>query len=349
MRRWCLNNSRRSRFSMFILAGLLVLFAKDSCFAIETKTFDGKIDFLNKGLSFNLDLKERGRLEVSGSVEGDRYNFKLALRHVKFGKSDISTDFYAIGTIVQAQGGSLKSIKGKAWTHASLLNFKPLKEFLADYELNNSRLTINSLSWADCQLKGQIDISTMLNVNSERSRTIDRDGAIDLSLTIREMDLKDLAGLLGVNPEDVELSGLVSGQVKIKGPRNAVKIEAKLIAWDGRVEMVKFNSARMDLEGIYPNLRFVNSQINDAGGVVYELKGKFNLRALSEFNSSEHQVAVYSANNAIRFQDWVIKRQPDNKGREYLEAEYPLKKNQALKMRIKNEEETLGWEKTVKF
>ena len=32
-----------------------------------------------------------------------------------------------------------------------------------------------------------------------------------------------------------------------------------------------------------------------------------------------------------------------------LEAAYPLKKNQALKMRIKNEEETLGWEKTVKF
>jgi len=32
-----------------------------------------------------------------------------------------------------------------------------------------------------------------------------------------------------------------------------------------------------------------------------------------------------------------------------VEAEYDLEKNQSLKMRIKDQEEIVGWEKTVKF
>lgn len=351
----------RLLFSIVIAAGFFLLFINTFCLAIESKTFDGKIDFFNKNISLTLDLKEQGKLEVSGALDGDKYNLRLALRHIKFGKSDLLTDFYATGIIIKSEDGKLKTIKGKAWTQASLLNFKPLKEFSADYELRNSRLTINSLSWADFDLKGHIDTSARLNVDGERGRTINEglvsnfnlnplSGAyFDIALTIREMDLKDLAGLLGVNPEDVELSGEVWGQVKIKGPHNAVKIEAKLTALNGRVSMVRFNSAKINVEGLWPVLRFVDSQINDMGGVVYELKGKFNLKELSEFNSAEHQVTVYSANNAMRFEDWVIKRRPDEKGQDMVEAEYPLQKNQALKMRIKNQEETLGWEKRVKF
>lgn len=163
------------------------------------------------------------------------------------------------------------------------------------------------------------------------------------------MDMEELAGLLGINPKDVSLAGRVSGEVRITGPQNEVKIEAKLTAKKGKVAGIMFNSAKINLEGIWPILRFNDSQINDIGGIVYQLKGQFNLRELSDFRCPEHKVVVYLANNAIRFQDWVIKRKEDNKGQDYVEAEYSLQKNQALKMRIKNEEETLAWEKKVKF
>ena len=340
---WCLNN-RSQVLASIILVCLSVSPIIDSCFAIESKTFDGRIDFLHKDLTFCLDLKAQGRLEISGNVEGESYNLKLAIRHLKFGKSDLLTDFYTSGIILKKPGAAVKAMKGKAWTQASLLNLKPLKEFSADYELENGRLTINALSWAGFDLKGYIEKRKTKDKNNNPFFNVQA----DLFLTIKEMPLNDLAGLLGVNPEDVKLSGIISGKARIKGPWGSLKILLKLAAQDGTVAQVNFKSASLELEGVWPILRFVHSQINDTGAVAYELKGKFNVEKLSEFNSADHQVTVYSANEAMRFEDWVIKRKSDS-GEEMLEAAYPLKNSQALKMRFKNEEEILGWEKTVKF
>lgn len=319
-----------------------VFFGTGRCLPIENKTFDGKIDFLNKDISFVLDLKEQGKLEVSGSVLDDKYELKLSLRHIKFARSDILTDFYASGAYKKGPDGKFKSLRGKAWSKNTLLNFKPLKEFSAEYEMNDAGIIIHSLKWADFDLKGNI-------TKSQEGSFWLGNSVFDLSLRINEMDMEELAGLLGINPKDVSLAGRVSGEVRITGPQNEVKIEAKLTAKKGKVAGIMFNSAKINLEGIWPILRFNDSQINDIGGIVYQLKGQFNLRELSDFRCPEHKVVVYLANNAIRFQDWVIKRKEDNKGQDYVEAEYSLQKNQALKMRIKNEEETLAWEKKVKF
>lgn len=324
----------------FLLLNLIV--SPNLIFAIENKTFDGRIDFLNKDLSFALDLKEQGKLEISGSASDNKYNLKLSLRHIKFARSDILTDFYASGSYEEGFDEKLKSLRGKAWTKNTLLNFKPLKEFSADYQMSSSGLIIHSLKWADFDLKGRI-------ANAERGKFGVKNHILDLSLRINEMDIEELSGLLGVNPKDVSLAGKVSGEVRITGPQNAVKIEAKLMAKKGEVAGIRFNSAKINLEGIWPILRFSDSQINDIDGIVYELKGQFSLRELSDFKCPEHKVVVCVANNAMRFQDWVIKRREDSKGQDYVEAEYSLKKNQALKMRIKNQEETLAWERKVKF
>lgn len=345
MESWCLNNGSRNAPSI-ILACLLILLAAQSCLAIESKTFDGTIDFQNKGISFSLDLKEKGKLEVSGIIEGDSYRIKLVLRHIKFGKSDLLTDFYAQGIMIKNQEGGLLALKGKAWTQNTLLNFKPLKEFLADYELSNSRLTIHSLSWADFGLKGYIERSGYGGAGLVNPFS----GAYyDLLLTIKEMPIRDLAGLLGVNPDEIDLSGVVSGEVSIRGAQDEIKTEAKLTALNGSVSNLKFDSATLNMEGFWPTLRFVDARVIEPEGVAYELQGKFNLKELSDFGSSQHQVTVYSANNAMRLQDWIIKRRQGAKGIDWLEAEYPLKKHQALKMRIKDQEEIFGWERTVKF
>lgn len=332
-----------ARGFLFVVLNIsfLLLSPAAEVFGIENRTFDGKIDFLNKGISFNLDLKDGGKLEASAGLQDNKYTIKLVLRHIKFGKSDILTEFYASGTILRGRGGRPEAVRGKAWTQASLLNFKPLKEFFAEYELNDSEFILNSLSWADMDINGR--------VKKGKGGAIFDAPEFDIILTINQKNLGELAGLLGINPQDVFLAGNVSGEVRVRGPKDAVRIDARLVASEGEVALIKFSSAKFDLEGIWPVLRFVSAQINDVGGIVYELKGQFNLKELSDFGSSEHKVAVYSANNAMRLQDWVIRRQADEKGQDTVEAEYPLKKNQALKMRIKNQEETLGWEKSVKF
>lgn len=324
---------------------LLSFCINSNCFAISNKTFDATIDFCRKDLSFVVDLNEQGKVLVSGNVEGDTYTINFTLRHLKFGKSDLSTDFYTSGIIVKTKEGLVEAIKGKAWTQTSLLNFKPLKEFLAEYEITKAGLIINSLSWAGLEVKGQITTSDIQAVSLKSFS----DAAADLSLTIKEMGLKELAGLLGVSQETVALEGMVSGQVHISGPAGALKIEAELSARDGKVSKVDFKTATINAQGLWPVLRFSSAQINDIGGIIYQLKGRFNLKELADFNSPEHQVTVYSSNNAMRFQDWVIRRGLDSRGQDVVEAEYNLEKNQALKMRIKDQEEIVGLEKSVKF
>ena len=371
MRLWSLSKSKKAKrksqnqkvkgksfdFLLVVLpfSFLVLTLVFDAAFALENRSFESTIDFLNKDITFNLDLKENGKLEASGGWKENKYNIKLALKHIKFGKSDILSEFYASGIITRSPEGKPAAIKGRAWTQGSLLNFKPLKEFSADYELSNAGFIIHSLSWADLDIKGQVkslpvrQAGVKVGSGFKPFPTLQRQILVNLFLTIKEMELSELAGLLGINSQDVDLAGKVSGEARIRGPGQAVKIEAKLTASDGKVSRIKFSSAKLILEGIWPILRLVSAQINDMGGIVYELKGQFNLKKLSDFASSQHQVAVSSANNTMRFQDWIIRRQADEKGQDTVEAEYPIKNNQALKMRIKNQEETLGWEKSVKF
>lgn len=336
---WYLNKILGILIFLFCGIGLGILPKKT--LAQETKTFDGRINLFNKDASFIFDLKEQGKLEVTGNTEGDKYSVSLSLKHIKFGKSNLSTDFYSSGVIIKTEDGKIKAVKGKAWTRASLLNFKPLKEFSADYEINDTGLAINQLNWADIEIKGSIKRNQEGNLFSNPD--------FNLYLTIKEMALDELAGLLGVNPKDAALSGKVSGEIRLQGPKNAIKIEVKLTALDGQAGEVKFNSAKFALEGIFPVMRLESAQINEINGAAYELKGQFNLLELSNLGSPQHRVTVHSANNVMLLQDWVIKHNLDYEGKDIVEAEYPLKNNQALKMRIKNQDETLGWEKTVKF
>jgi hypothetical protein len=357
MGNWCLSRGKKQRpenrgqktekiFFCLLLYVFCLLSKMGHCLAFGGKTFDGVIDFKNRDISFNLDLQEKGRLALTATSNAGAYSISLALKHIKLGKSEVSTDFYAAGTIVSVNNGGVgykqsgvlgKSLSGRAWTQNTILNFRPLKEFSVDYEIGDSGITITLFSWADFSLKGEIKKGAQGGLY------------YDLSLTVKDMPLSDFAGLLGVNLESIELSGVVNGEIIIKGPHNTVEIEAKLTARDGSISLLKFSSISLEAQGFWPVLRIVKAKVNDADGLVYEPQGKFNLKELSDFTSSAHSIMVNSANNSLRLQDWILRRKMVSDGYDWLEAEFPLKKNQALKLRIKGEEEILEWEKAVKF
>lgn len=334
-------SNKISGILFLILCGIGACFLPEKTLAQETKTFDGKIDMFSRDASLVFDLKENGTLTAAGNAQDNAYNLNLSLKHLKLAKSDISCDFYSGGTIIRTEDGKIKALKGKAWTQASLLDFKPLKEFRADYEINNTGLVIESLSWAGIEIKGSIKRNQNGNLFSNPD--------FDIYLTIKEATLDELAGFLGIKPNDITLSGKVSGEIHLQGPKESIKIEARLTALSGQAGEVEFNSAKFDLEGIFPVMRLGHAQINEINGAVYELKGQFNLLELTNFASPQHQVTVHSANNVMLIQDWIIKHNIDYEGKDIVEAAYPLKNNQALKMRIKNQDETLGWQKTLKF
>ncbi len=116
-----------------------------------------------------------------------------------------------------------------------------------------------------------------------------------------------------------------------------------------RVRAFNFNNARVNLAGFWPVVRLSDSRITTSDGLTYDLKGQVNLEQLADLGHPDNKVTVCSTNNAVAIQEWIIKRKGSGAGGEYLEAERSLKKNQALKMRIKDQSEALAWEKSVKF
>lgn len=340
-------------FLAFVSVFLVPVSLSDRALAIEQASFEPpvifgivnnpnrnnvncKIDFVNKTLSLLFDFKDRGSADIKGNIDSKgQYNLNVALRHFKLGRADILTDFQTTGFLAYSKDGKLNILKGKAYTQRTLLNLKPVQEFQIEYEFHKDRLKIDSFVWTDMKITGFIQLKPGYPV--------------DLTLVINNTELSSLMELFGIDAKALGSEGNVSGNFRIKGPLAEASIKGRLTAAKGKVSRIEFTSARLNLEGNWPVLRFSDSYINDVAGIVYQLKGQFNLKEFADFGSPEHKVMVCCSNSAMRFQDWVIKRGPDENGKDMVEAEYPLKKNQALKMRIKNEEEIVAWEKKVKF
>ena len=103
---WYLNENR---IRVFILTGLILFSAGNSCFGAKEsiKRTENRQKVIVEGdflaAESKIGLKEKGLLEISGSINEEKYNLTISLRHIKLGKSDISADFYTAGIILRTK------------------------------------------------------------------------------------------------------------------------------------------------------------------------------------------------------------------------------------------------------
>ena len=313
-----------------------IFFVLPAADAAEVCTFSGQADFSNKDMQLEIAFKGKERIINSFKVVGDAFYFNSQLEHIKINQADLSTNLESSFYIERDAAGKVRNLKGLVWTKYSLLNFKPYNEVVGLFHFKDGWLTIEKLTWAGMSFSGQLSLKPPFDV--------------DLSIEITDMEINELAPLVGIKAERLLLSGLVSGRLRLFGRINAVQLKGQLRSKEGQIEDFVYRDANINFTGHYPSLDIVDSSISDERGYIYNLVGIFNLNEINNFTSSQHQISVspFSLQD-LNTQGWTIRRKEGLGKDSELEFGYRLKPKQPSDVLSGEREGMLGIERKHRF
>jgi len=300
--------------------------------------FKGDINFIEKKIEVELNFKEQEKVNIALDILPDnKFKLDAKLNRFKIGNSCLSSNLASEGVMIQNKNGEWIGVKGSINTRYSLLNFKPSKEISGYFELEGPSLSIYFLIWENLRISGEISLEAPYNLN--------------LSADIIDMDINELVLLLGINLEGISLSGLVNGQVKVEGTISVPKIKGELRLHKGNIETLKYNTILANIEGLYPSLKFVDSNIFQEDGQRYSLIGKFNLKELDNLNSPVHNIQLIPlVEDNFSWQAWTIRKQKKyGRDDDSVEFEYQLKEDRPFRMRLREDEEIFSLEHSLRF
>ncbi|MFC1704382.1 hypothetical protein ACFL1E_06350 [Candidatus Omnitrophota bacterium] len=301
-------------------------------------SFGANIDFLNKIFQIQMDFDERESLDVKIKfLSGNKFELSAKLDHIKLLQYDLSTALAGKGLIVTDLENKKKFIKGNLRSHYSLLNYKPLKEIKGNFKLDTSELELVNLIWGKMRINGTVAFGFP--------------SAVDLDLEIIDMDINELAAILGIDQDAFLLSGSVDGRVKIKGETPDFYVRGQLWAYDGNIDDLDYSKIIMNLTGVYPAITIFDSGVIEKSGFTYALEGRVDLNELDNLASKKHNILFYPTDkDSFGMDAWSVRRTKDyHEEKEELEFQVSPGPNQPLKFRLKRDEEILGMEHTLRF
>ena len=299
---------------------------------------DASFDFLNKIFQLQLDFDKQESLNVKFKfLSNDTFKLNAELDHIKILNYDLSTELVGNGKIARDSQGSPTHIEGKVQAKYSLLNYKPLKEMKGSFKLDNSGIDILDFVWGDIEIDGTVKFASPQEM--------------DLDVVITDMDVNELATFLGFYQKDLIMTGLVDGEINIKGKAPSFYIKGRIRAQDGNFDELNFEKAIINFAGIYPLMHIVDSGIVEKNGFAYVIDGSIDLEAINDFESESHNLIFYQGDSdSFGGQTWVVERKKNYmEDREELELKLSPSPSQPLKFRFKGDEEILGLEHTLKF
>jgi len=299
-------------------------------------TFKGSVDLTSKNIQLDIDFNGRGKVFSSFKWEKDAAFLTSRIEHLKVKQSELSSELESSFFIERLQENKDKQIKGLIWTRYSLLNYKPFKELAGYFLIKEGRLIIKNLTWAEMGFSGQVNLSPPFD--------------LEVLVNINDMDINELAPMVKVRLEDVFLSGLVSGKIKLSGYLNRLQLKGDLHSKEIEVQDLVYRDANINFSGYYPNLDISDSAISDEQGYVYNLTGRFNLEEINNFVSQEHQIKVSPfSEQDFASQGWMIRRKEEAKGGSETEMGYHLKSLQPTESITGQREGMLGIERKYRF
>ena len=329
------------------------------------KNLRGKILLTQEGVyvqDFEASIKDnfRGRLKIYGELSRERVNLSANLEHLKLGYFDILTNFaLTLNKKLDIQENDTK-LCGTLKTYGSVLNNRPFPELNSSFEIQARKLRLLSCSLGDSyDLRGIADLAPPFNA--------------DLCLNFYQAAPAELLSRFSW-PEAANFSGLLNGLIKITGPIGSPKVGGYLEAKHGNLGDLNFVSANINIKGRYPKISIVDSRILREKDT-FLLEGEIDLTNLERQDFVDIDI---KPDKGIFWQGWDITRSRDNRvhmsksvaeevkitfdafvddeggnyGDSYaneLGLEYRILGDKLLKLRLKKDEEILGFERRINF
>ncbi|MFH1655475.1 MAG: hypothetical protein ABH954_02565 [Candidatus Omnitrophota bacterium] len=294
----------------------------------------GDLDFLKQVFRLDMDFQEKSKLNTDVNLEDDKFSLISKIHHLKLNDHDFSAELTIQGEIVSHEGS--KYLKCSLNTNYSLLDYKPFKDIAAEFMMSKEHLIISTLRWGRSSIIGDISLVEPHDVN--------------LYAELKNVDIDELADLIGFDQEDITLSGLVDGFLRFKGQLSNLKINGQLKANDGDIDGLLYREILVKVDGIYPVINLFDSEIIEADGIIYNFNGRVNLAEINNLYSGEHNFTFLpkTSGDESGWHKWTI-RQDESRGR--LEFEKRFKSGRPDSLRLRDDEgiDMLGVEQTLKF
>ncbi|MCK4423459.1 MAG: hypothetical protein KAV18_05245 [Candidatus Omnitrophica bacterium] len=300
----------------------------------------------------------KGKILLEGSYNREQIKANVQIEHFQIYNSDLVCHFN-LEAILEGQE-KYKILKGKLHSDYTVLNHNPFSEFesLFAVDLPRRKLFIEKLViGGNYYMQGAIGLLP--------------DYLMDIDLDIRNAPMEHITMLSPQKP-GWNLGDRYSGSLRITGPALKPFCKGRLTAGKGRIRDMPYDSIEVNLAGEYPRLHLDDSKIYKEEGRI-GIVGALNFQAKNLFQDVR---LVVSGNMAVL--GWDIKRRPysdliemdrdlgeelkigfrayledetlyEQQSENEMELELKVDESQSLKMRIRDDEELLGYEHSIKF
>ena len=322
----------------------------------------GEID-LNSNQA-NIIVQSDGEDKIKftfSSVDDFQFLGLIELNHFKILDNDIVANFVSDLRINKNKNNIFESIEGEISTNTCIINYEPVGDITGIFSYSEDSIKIDYLKIGNnCNLSGLISLK--------------EPESIDMTIEGNELKVENLARFSSV-PEEFDFSSTVTSEFDIKGNLKNPEIKIHLTSKEGHMQDIDFESMVVNLEGIYPILRYHDSRVyREEGHLIIE--GKVDLRKIKRGNLFEDTI-FKSDEETIIWEGWdITKRRAESEvslrksgegfsvsysaylkdemtqdvdSQDTIELEYEIWKNRSLKVRLRENEEFLGLENKIKF
>ncbi|MEA3490069.1 MAG: hypothetical protein U9R44_07020 [Candidatus Omnitrophota bacterium] len=161
-----------------------------------------------------------------------------------------------------------------------------------EFSPGEKKLSLDNVKWGESiTLRGKI-------------RTQDPYPA-ELRLVIKDMDLGELAGMLGNTTGP--FAGVAETDINIEGPVKTAEVKGRLFISEGVMNNMEFRSIFATLEGKLPVVRIVDSRVlKETGHLI--VSGQMDFSKLRE-NKAFEDVVFETDNRVAVWEDWQISKE----------------------------------------
>lgn len=323
----------RVQIIMMMLLGSL-LGGVQAGWAQELLSFKGQVDWQAHQLDLVLHLGQQNPLTTRWQqVDKDRYHVTVDVDHMQTRLFNVATVFHADIELKHQEATAFPFLKAKVWTQYALLDYKPARDLSGYVTLAMDEVLLEALTIGGVKLDGGVHLASPYKVDLRAQLTqVPMDQFLDFWTSTRTY----------------EATGEVSGKIKASGIWDNLLLSGQLRAQEGLIKNLDYETIVLNLEGIYPHLRVVDSLITKTDGVMFTLEGPINLLDKKNFKKQ-----IKSLNFAPLVIDskgereWTIRRMSDETG--VIDLKYMLRKDPASGTLGQEDSTMLGIERTMEF
>ncbi len=249
--------------------------------------------------------------------------------HSKFFDMSVFLDLVA-DPLIQ-QDVSSGQLKWSLTSHYTLLNNLPFEDMSANGTYGNGVLLIERAFLGGMILAGEFKTTAPYAVN--------------MKIGMVNLNLKDFLPLFGFQNLDVE--GTIGGNLYLSGEVPNIRVKGELHSFNGKIGQLEYYSMSLNIDGIYPEIYVIDSQIAQTDGFVFVIDGKLKLNEMDRFSeqirSFVRKPLVQKNGDTV---EWTLKKLQDSDEAGVTEFKYLKRRKEE---RMGGDSDMLGIERRMEF